>query len=78
MSSQPIMVPANERSHQQLESHSISIGHSSETTKSSTPPNVSRSLSNRKFIYNYILSHRKSIFIIFLAMKIFRSIFYCS
>ncbi|KAK0165318.1 hypothetical protein PV328_003842 [Microctonus aethiopoides] len=46
MSSQPIMVPTNEKSHQQLESHQISIGHSSETMKSSTPPNVSRSLSN--------------------------------
>ncbi|KAK0092849.1 hypothetical protein PV326_000457 [Microctonus aethiopoides] len=46
MSSQPIMVPANEKSHQQLESHQISIGHSSDTMKSSTPPNVSRSLSN--------------------------------
>ncbi|KAK0183373.1 hypothetical protein PV327_001422 [Microctonus hyperodae] len=46
MSSQPIMVPTNEKSHQQLESHSVSIGHGSETMKNSTPPNVSRSLSN--------------------------------
>lgn len=48
MSSQPIMVPGGER-RTQSESHSVSVENPSEPFKSMTPPNVSRSLSNREY-----------------------------
>lgn len=52
MSSQPIMVPGGERSHQQMDSQAqtVPVGHNNETFKTMTPPSVSRSLSNREFL----------------------------
>ncbi|XP_034940040.1 oxysterol-binding protein-related protein 8 isoform X2 [Chelonus insularis] len=46
MSSQPISVPGGDRSHHQPESQSISAGHTTETSKTMTPPHVSRSFNN--------------------------------
>ncbi|XP_015591922.1 oxysterol-binding protein-related protein 8 isoform X2 [Cephus cinctus] len=45
MSSQPIMVPGGDR-RSQSESHSVSVGNATESFKTMTPPNVSRSLSS--------------------------------
>ncbi|XP_061928334.1 oxysterol-binding protein-related protein 8 isoform X2 [Apis cerana] len=46
MISQPIVVPGGEH-RSQSETHSMSVGNTSESFKTMTPPNVSRSLSNR-------------------------------
>ncbi|XP_043254038.1 oxysterol-binding protein-related protein 8 isoform X2 [Colletes gigas] len=46
MSSQPIVVPGGDH-RPQSESHSMSVGSASDSFKTMTPPNVSRSLSNR-------------------------------
>ena len=46
MSSQPIVVPGGEQ-RSQPETHSMSVGSSTDTFKTMTPPNVSRSLSNQ-------------------------------
>ncbi|KAG7196696.1 hypothetical protein KM043_016027 [Ampulex compressa] len=46
MSSQPIVVPGGEH-RAQSESHSASVGSTTESFKTMTPPNVSRSLSSR-------------------------------
>ncbi|XP_076674874.1 oxysterol-binding protein-related protein 8 isoform X2 [Andrena cerasifolii] len=46
MSSQPIVVPGGDQ-RSQPETHSMSVGSSTDTFKTMTPPNVSRSLSNR-------------------------------
>lgn len=48
MISQPIVVPGGEH-RSQSETHSMSVGNTSESFKTMTPPNVSRSLSNRKY-----------------------------
>ncbi|XP_076228171.1 oxysterol-binding protein-related protein 8 isoform X6 [Nomia melanderi] len=46
MSSQPIVVPGGDH-RSQSETHSVSVGSASDSFKTMTPPNVSRSLSNR-------------------------------
>ena len=46
MSSQPIVVPGGDQ-RSQPETHSMSVGSSTDTFKTMTPPNVSRSLSNQ-------------------------------
>ncbi|XP_043788451.1 oxysterol-binding protein-related protein 8 isoform X2 [Apis laboriosa] len=46
MISQPIVVPGGEH-RSQSETHSMSVGNTSESFKTMTPPNVSRSLSNQ-------------------------------
>ncbi|XP_076386413.1 oxysterol-binding protein-related protein 8 isoform X5 [Megachile rotundata] len=46
MSSQPIVVPGGEH-RSQSETYSVSVGSTSDSFKTMTPPNVSRSLSNR-------------------------------
>ncbi|XP_033331170.2 oxysterol-binding protein-related protein 8 isoform X12 [Megalopta genalis] len=46
MSSQPIVVPGGDH-RSQPETHSVSVGSASDSFKTMTPPNVSRSLSNR-------------------------------
>ncbi|XP_050577377.1 oxysterol-binding protein-related protein 8 isoform X1 [Bombus affinis] len=47
MISQPIVVPGGEHRTSQSETHSMSVGSTSDCFKTMTPPNVSRSLSNR-------------------------------
>lgn len=47
MSSQPIVVPGGDH-RIQSDAHSVPAGCTSDTFKTMTPPNVSRSLSNRK------------------------------
>ncbi|XP_078045220.1 oxysterol-binding protein-related protein 8 isoform X7 [Augochlora pura] len=46
MSSQPIVVPGGDH-RSQSETHSVSVGSASDSFKTMTPPNVSRSLSNQ-------------------------------
>ncbi|XP_076277425.1 oxysterol-binding protein-related protein 8 isoform X7 [Lasioglossum baleicum] len=46
MSSQPIVVPGGDH-RSQSETHSVSVGSATDSFKTMTPPNVSRSLSNR-------------------------------
>ncbi|XP_076654576.1 oxysterol-binding protein-related protein 8 isoform X2 [Halictus rubicundus] len=46
MSSQPIVVPGGDQ-RSQSETHSVSVGSATDSFKTMTPPNVSRSLSNR-------------------------------
>lgn len=52
MSSQPIVVPGGEH-RSQAETYSMSVGSTSDSFKTMTPPNVSRSLSNRKYNLSY-------------------------
>ncbi|XP_033174683.1 oxysterol-binding protein-related protein 8 isoform X3 [Bombus vosnesenskii] len=47
MISQPIVVPGGEHRTSQSETHSMSVGSTSDCFKTMTPPNVSRSLSNQ-------------------------------
>ncbi|XP_043512420.1 oxysterol-binding protein-related protein 8 isoform X2 [Frieseomelitta varia] len=47
MFSPPILVPGSEHRASQSETHSMSVGSTSDSFKTMTPPNVSRSLSNR-------------------------------
>lgn len=54
MISQPIVVPGGEHRTSQSETHSMSVGSTSDCFKTMTPPNVSRSLSNRKYHINII------------------------
>ncbi|PBC26152.1 oxysterol-binding protein [Apis cerana cerana] len=51
MISQPIVVPGGEH-RSQSETHSMSVGNTSESFKTMTPPNVSRSLSNQMLLVN--------------------------
>ena len=71
MFSPPILVPGSEHRASQSETHSMSVGSTSDSFKTMTPPNVSRSLSNRKYYVNFIIFIflRNILKIIFIFLK---------